>query len=107
MRTWAEINLDNLKHNIKTLQKYAGNRAIMGVVKADAYGHGAVEVVREMSDEGIKIFGVPCVDEARELRVNGIKDEIMILGCTPIEEWESAVNQDIQLTLASFEEIIL
>ena len=105
MRTGAEINLSTLKHNIKTLQKYAGNRAIMGVVKADAYGHGAVEVVREMSDEGIKIFGVACVDEARELRVNGIKDEIMILGCTPIEEWESAVNQDIQLTLASFEEI--
>ena len=105
MRTWAEINLDNLKHNIKTLQKYAGNRAIMGVVKADAYGHGAVEVVKEMAEEGIKIFGVACVDEAKELRANGIKDEIMILGCTAVEEWEGAVKQDIQLTLASFEEI--
>lgn len=105
MRTWAEINLDNLKHNIETLKKYAGNRDIMGVVKADAYGHGAVEIVKEMSLLGIKIFGVACVDEARELRANGIKDEIMVLGCTPVEEWESAVKQDIQLTLASFEEI--
>lgn len=105
MRTWAEIDLDNLSHNIKTLQKYAGNRTIMGVVKADAYGHGAVEVVKAMSDEGIKIFGVACVDEARELRINGIEDEIMIFGCTPQEEWERAVKLNVQLTLASFEEI--
>lgn len=105
MRTWAEIDLDNLSHNIKTLQKYSGNKEIMGVVKADAYGHGAVEIVKEMALLGIKIFGVACVDEARELRANGIKDEVMILGCTPQEEWESAVKQDIQLTLASFEEI--
>lgn len=105
MRTWAEIDLDNLCHNIQTLQKYAGNKAIMGVVKADAYGHGAVEIVKTMSSEGIKIFGVACVDEARELRVNGINDEIMIFGCTPPEEWESAVKFNVQLTLASFEEI--
>lgn len=105
MRTWAEINLDNLKHNVETLRKYAGDREIMGVVKADAYGHGAVEIVREMSLLGIKIFGVACVDEAKELRANGIKDEIMILGCTPVEEWKSAIEQDIQLTLASFDEI--
>lgn len=105
MRTWAEVNLDNLSHNIKTLQKYAGDRPILGVVKADAYGHGAVEVVKAMSNEGIKIFGVACVDEAKELRVNGIDDEIMIFGCTPQEEWEMAVKLDIQLTLASFEEI--
>lgn len=105
MRTWAEIDLDNLSHNIKTLKKYAGNKEIMGVVKADAYGHGAVEVVKAMSLEGIKNFGVACVDEAEELRANGIKDEILIFGCTPLEEWETAVKLDIQLTLASFEEI--
>lgn len=105
MRTWAEIDLDNLSHNIKTLKKYSGNREIMGVVKADAYGHGAVEVVRAMSSEGIKIFGVACVDEAKELRANGIKDEILIFGCTPPEEWETAVKLGVQLTLASFEEI--
>ncbi|MBN1467609.1 MAG: alanine racemase [Fusobacteriaceae bacterium] len=105
MRTWAEINLDNLNHNINTLKKYAGDRAILGVVKADAYGHGAVDVVKEMSRAGIKIFGVACFDEAKELRVNGIEDEIMIFGCTPPEDWESAVAQKIQLTIASFEEI--
>lgn len=105
MRTWAEIDLDNLKHNINTLQKYAGDKTIMGVVKANAYGHGAVEVVKAMALEGIKIFAVACVAEAHELRVNGITDEIMIFGCTPPEEWKSAVELNVQLTISSVEEI--
>ncbi len=105
MRTWAEINLDNLKYNLDKIKEIVGDKGIMGMVKADAYGHGAVEMVREMSRDGVKIFGVACLEEGRELRLNGIKDEILILGCTPVEEWESAIDLDLSLTIASRYEV--
>lgn len=105
MRTWAEINLDNLKYNLDKIKSLVGNKGIMGVVKADAYGHGAVEMAREMSRNGVRIFGVACLEEGRELRLNGIKDEILILGCTPVEEWATAVELDLTLTIASEYEV--
>lgn len=105
MRVWAEVNLDNLIHNLKEIKSISQNKEILGVVKANAYGHGAIEVANELAKAGVKFFGVACVDEAEELLNHNIDGDILILGCTPIEEWKRAVSLGIQLALSSFEEI--
>ncbi len=82
-RAWAEINLDNLCRNAEALQRLLPRECdIMAVVKANAYGHGDVEVSRTLSDIGIRAFAVATIDEGIRLRENGIKDEILILGYT-------------------------
>jgi alanine racemase len=105
MRVWAEVNLDNLIHNLKEIKSISNNAEILGVVKANAYGHGGIEVATELAKAGVKFFGVACVDEAEELLNHNIDGDILILGCTPIEEWKRAVSLGIQLALSSFEEI--
>ncbi len=105
MRVWAEINLDNLENNVRIIKKISGGKNILGVVKADAYGHGAIEIAKELKSNGVDFFGVACIDEAEELFENGIKDSILILGCTPIEDWSKAVSLGIHLTMSSKEEL--
>ncbi len=83
-RTWAEISLDNLAHNYAALRSHvpAGTR-FLGVVKADAYGHGAVPVARELERLGAEFLAVSNLEEAVQLRRGGIKLPILILGYTP------------------------
>ena len=86
-RTWAEINLDNLAFNYKKIREYIGKDVkFLGVVKADAYGHGAVQVSRHLQDLGADYLAVSSIDEAMELRFNGITMPILILGHTPREQ---------------------
>jgi alanine racemase len=80
-RAWVEINLDALAHNIRALQKLLQpETALMAVIKADAYGHGAVRVAHLLSKMGVQSFGVATVLEGIELRQAGIKRPIVILG---------------------------
>ncbi|MGM9661527.1 MAG: alanine racemase [Oscillospiraceae bacterium] len=89
MRTWAEINLDNLTHNMEVIRRQVGPEAkLLGVVKADAYGHGAVRVARHLEKIGADYLAVSNVDECEELRANGIKLPILMLGFTPSYETE-------------------
>ncbi len=82
-RAWAEINLDNLCRNAGVLQELLPEKCnIMAVVKANAYGHGDVEVSRALSHIGIRAFAVATIDEGIHLRQSGIKGEILILGYT-------------------------
>ena len=83
-RTWAEISLENLRHNYEAIRKSlpAGCR-FLGVVKADAYGHGALPVSRLLQEAGADYLAVSCLDEALELRRGGITMPILILGHTP------------------------
>lgn len=83
-RTWAEINLGNLRHNVQVLQAAlpAGCK-IMAVVKANAYGHGAVPISRCLNNLGVRAFAVATIDEGIQLRESGIEGEILILGYTP------------------------
>ena len=67
----------------------------MAVVKADAYGHGAIEVTRALRDEGCGHFGVARVDEARELRAAGVRDRIYLLGGFLAEQAEDIVGLDL------------
>ena len=86
-RTWAEIDLDALAHNYHTLRAHTGAGVkFLGVVKADAYGHGAVEVARLLQELGADYLAVSSVDEAMELRKNGIAMPVLILGHTPREQ---------------------
>ncbi len=79
-RVWAEVNLDNIKHNIKTIKKLLHSKALfMAVVKADGYGHGAVQVSKAALEAGADRLGVATIDEASQLRNAGIKAPIHLL----------------------------
>ena len=68
-RTWAEISLPNLEHNYRALRALLPEGCrFLGVVKADAYGHGAVPVARKLEELGAEYLAVACLAEARELR---------------------------------------
>ena len=81
--TYAEIDLSALRHNFAQARRQAGeDRQLLAVVKADAYGHGAVPVARTLEDAGADLFGVALVEEGVELREAGIQSPILILGGT-------------------------
>lgn len=83
-RTWAEIDLDALEHNYRRARTLTGSGVrYLGVVKADAYGHGAVQIGRKLESLGADYLAVSSLDEARELRHGGITMPILILGHTP------------------------
>lgn len=85
-RTWAEIDMDALAHNYRAAREKIGpDVKYLGVVKADAYGHGAVQVARKLETLGCDYLAVSSLDEARELRRGGIDTPILILGHTPPE----------------------
>ena len=97
-RTWAEIDLDALAHNYQVLRERMGpGSRFMGVVKADAYGHGAAQVARTLEELGAEYLAVSNLDEARELRHAGVTRPILQLGVTPAEQTPLAlVNQITQ-----------
>jgi alanine racemase len=78
--TWAEISLSKLRRNCARVRGLAGARKLMAVVKADAYGHGAVPVAKCLASCGVDWFGVATVEEALELREAGITQPILLLG---------------------------
>ena len=85
-RTWAEISLPNLEHNYRALRAMlAPGCRFLGVVKADAYGHGAVRVAKKLEQLGAEYLAVACLEEAAELRAAGVRAPILILGYTPAE----------------------
>jgi len=92
MRTWAEIDLGNLEHNYRALRACAPDSKFLGVVKANAYGHGAVPVAKKLEELGADYLAVACLNEALELRGAGIEMPIMILGATPPELAELVVS---------------
>ena len=83
-RCWAEINLNNLEYNFKQIQKrvkrIAPSTKILAVVKADAYGHGAVQAARILEQAGADYFAVATVYEGVELREAGFTLPILVLG---------------------------
>ena len=95
-RTWAEISLDNLTHNFETIRHQVGPKAkLLGVVKADAYGHGAVRVAKHLERLGAGYLAVSNLDECEELRVNGIMLPILMLGFTPADQAERILKNDM------------
>lgn len=100
---WAEVNLDNIRSNIREIKKLTKDKKIIAVVKADAYGHGAIDVAPVLLDEGASKLAVAVITEALELRDAGIKADIMILGYTPLTFSEKLIVENIEQTVYSLE----
>ncbi|MFM8364939.1 MAG: alanine racemase [Verrucomicrobiota bacterium] len=106
VRTWVEVDLEAVRHNARVVREQAGSGcAILAVVKAGAYGHGAKPVVRALADQ-VEIFGVANLKEAREVSAAGTGRDIMILSpCLPAER-RGAVAGNFIVTVSSFEEAV-
>ncbi|HEK8844670.1 TPA: alanine racemase [Clostridioides difficile] len=102
--TWAEINLDNLRFNLNNIKNLLEEDIkICGVIKADAYGHGAVEVAKLLEKEKVDYLAVARTAEGIELRQNGITLPILNLGYTPDEAFEDSIKNKITMTVYSLE----
>lgn len=101
---WAEIDLDRIKYNIRNIKELVGDKEIVAVIKADAYGHGAIDVAPILLDNGASRLAVATLTEGMELRRSGIDAPIIILGYTPTEFGEDIVGFDIEQTIYTFKD---
>ena len=102
IRTWAEINLDNLVYNYQQIQKLTKAK-IMAIIKADAYGHGFLDVAKTLVKNDVDYFAVAFLDEAIQLRNHGIKQPILILGYSELSTVKGLVENDITATVYDME----
>jgi len=98
--TWAEIDLAAIRHNLRQIKKLVGQELpaspkIMVVVKANAYGHGLVEVARTLEKLDVHYLGVATLDEAVTLRRERIKLPVLVLGAILPQELDSALDYDV------------
>lgn len=100
-RIWAEVDLDALVHNYRSAQKAAGDAKTLAVLKANAYGHGAVEAARALSAAGADYFAVAAPCEAVELREAGIGEPIILLGIAPDSDIAQLAELNIELACPS------
>jgi len=103
--TVAEINLDNLTYNLKNIRNRVAPAEVIAVVKADAYGHGAVPITKKLVDAGVKFFAVARLAEALELRDAGIKEKILIFGSLFDAEIQAAIDNNFRITLTNRDDI--
>ena len=95
-RSWVEVDLDNFIGNLKEIKRLIGPHVdFMQTVKADAYGHGAIEISNAALKNGARMLGVASADEGVQLRVSGIEAPIVILGPST----ESEIKQIIKYNL--------
>ncbi|GAA0716547.1 alanine racemase [Clostridium malenominatum] len=100
---WVEVNLEDLAHNMREIKSLCKTEEIIAVVKADAYGHGALDIAPVLLQNGATKLAVAVVNEAVELRRGGINCPIMILGFTPDRLVESLIKYDIEQTVYTYE----
>ena len=102
-RVWAEIDLGALQRNMaRVVARLSPSTQVLAVVKADAYGHGAVPVARALLDQpGLWGFGVGDSNEALELRAAGIRAPLLILGTIIQEEEAQVVSHDVRVCVHS------
>lgn len=102
--TRVKIDLDAISANFDAIRAKA-KVPVMAVVKADAYGHGAIQVARLLQDKAA-FFGVSSMLEAMELRQAGLRNPILILGHTPVNAFPTAVREEIRTTIFRFEDAL-
>lgn len=100
---WAEIDLDAIAYNTQSIKNLIKDKELIAIVKADCYGHGAIDVVPTLLENGASILGVAMISEALELRRNNINAPILVLGYTPIELGENLINNNIEQTVYDLE----
>ena len=101
---WAEIDLDALRHNFRAVKVRAGDLPLCAVVKADSYGHGAVQCARVFAQEGAAWLAVSCLTEAVQLRQDGQTLPILILGHVQPEYAQTLIHEDITVACYSTEQ---
>ena len=101
---WAEIDLDALRHNFRAVKARAGDLPLCAVVKADSYGHGAVQCARVFAQEGAAWLAVSCLTEAVQLRQDGQTLPILILGHVQPEYAQTLIHEDITVACYSTEQ---
>ncbi|MDY3030174.1 MAG: alanine racemase [Clostridia bacterium] len=95
-RTWAEVDLDAIAHNMREIRKITDKNAqIMAVVKADAYGHGFLETAKTLLDNGADRLAVAVLQEGKQLRSRGVDVPILILGASSPDDAEDLINFEI------------
>ena len=103
-RTWAEVDLDAVAHNIREIRKITNKEAqIMAVVKADAYGHGFLETTKTLLDNGADRLAVAVLQEGKQLRKSGVDVPILILGASAPEDAEDLIEFGITPTVFDYE----
>lgn len=100
---YAEINLDNLVHNLRVIKDLNKGQKIIAVVKDNAYGHGAVEISKRLIKNDVEMLAVGCVKEAIELREGGVNTPILIMGVTPLEYIDELLEYDFVQTITGDE----
>ena len=100
---WAEVDLDALSHNVRELKRRVGGAALLAVVKANAYGHGAAAVSQAALAAGAERLGVICVEEGEELRLAGITAPILVMGPASAAQAERIVELSLTPTVNSRE----
>ena len=94
--TWVEIDLNALRHNLLAIKKWVGPQIkILGIVKADAYGHGDYEVSRVLLNNGVEMLGIAILEEGIQLRDKGIKAPLLLLGGIFEEQIDSIIHYDL------------
>ncbi|MFG2337061.1 alanine racemase [Streptomyces yangpuensis] len=99
-RVYAEIDLDAVRENVRALRERAPRSELMAVVKANAYGHGAVECARAAQEAGAAWLGTATPDEALALRAAGIEGRILCWLWTPGGPWQEAVEADLDVSVS-------
>ena len=103
-RTWAEIDLDALARNYDRIRRHVGEETkLLGVIKADAYGHGAVPVARELETLGASYLAVSNIDECEEVRLGGVALPVLMLGFTPADQAERILELDMTQAVQSLD----
>jgi len=103
---WLEVNLDAIAHNVKKIRQAVGkNTQIIAVVKANAYGHGAIEVSEALLENGVTMLGVGVIEEGVVLREAGIKAPILVCGLTMNDQLEPLVMYNLTATVCKLKTI--
>ncbi|MFL0247226.1 alanine racemase [Candidatus Clostridium stratigraminis] len=100
---WAEVDLDKLAHNMREIRRLSKSKDIIAIIKADGYGHGALDIAPTLLENGATRIAVAVLSEAIELRRGGIEQSIMILGFTPPSLIDMLIRYDIEQTVFSYD----
>ena len=102
--TWAEVDLAAIAHNVREVKRWLGaDIHLLPIIKANAYGHGAVEVARAVLKAGADVLGVARVEEGVQLRMARVYAPILIMGHTPIWDAEEVVAHALTPTVNSLD----
>ena len=102
-QTWVEIDLTALDHNIKEIKRVIGTSEIIGVVKADSYGHGSVRCAKVLRENGVTHFAVATIEEALVLREAGFNENILLLGFVPEDCTDIIIEHNLTIVVGGLE----